>query len=274
MENGFSGRVIVYKSENSALVLILVRLDDWRKHGSLAELSKCFEEVANQRNVGNKCALLWEDCWSNKQRIVQSRLMFLLGVSQRIPGRLTTARRIDLNIASRFLENNHLNGAITSKFKFGLFLPRRYFRVLQSGFEIDEEAEELLVAAATFSYPRIFQQEGKDYKSYELIRSASLLHTNVVGGLDKLMHAFINDRHPGDIMTYADLEWSGGESYSKLGFEVRGIKQPEPFLLDDETMTRSSRSDGSTNTFPLTKPYTLIYNMGSIKYVKVMDALQ
>ncbi|MCE6992064.1 hypothetical protein LZG72_23345 [Dyadobacter sp. CY323] len=261
----FCSCIQIEKNGGILMQLALVSIHSWRQSGSFAELEICFQHVHEQRHAGNKCVLIWEDYWLRSKEIVKSRLHAMMGISQKIPGRLTLARRIDKEIAAAFLEKNHLNGSVNTKFRFGLFLPKRYFRVLDKDFELNMESEELLVAVAIFSYPRIFQKENKPFKSFELIRFGSLLQTNVVGGLDKLLHAFIHDREPDDIMTYADLDWSDGAGYAKLGFENRGLKPPQAFYLNPKTMSRLSKGVNAEK-FP-DETSIEIFNMGSIKYV-------
>jgi hypothetical protein len=48
----------------------------------------------------------------------------------------------------------------------------------------------------------------QDFRSYELLRFASLQGYVVVGGMDKLMKAFMHENQPDDIMSYADKDWS------------------------------------------------------------------
>jgi hypothetical protein len=264
-EVAFSSFFQVDKGGRTLMHLVLISMDPWRNTGSFPELELVFHYVHQKRLEGNKCVLIWEDYWIRSKEIVKSRLNAMVGISQKIPGRLTSARRIDKKTATLFLEENHLNGSVNAKLKYGLFLPKRYFRVLDKDFEYMDVSGELLVAVATFSYPRIFQKEGKPFKSFELIRFGSLMHTNVVGGLDKLLHAFIYERKPDDIMTYADLEWSDGAGYMKLGFENRGATPPQAFYLNSETLTRSSKRLNAENVSESSG--VEIFNMGSVKYV-------
>ena len=141
---------------------------------------------------------VWEDLWRTKQPIVKSRIAALLGISERIPARLTEVRRLDRPTTLTFLQENHLQDAVLSKFKYGLFLPKKHYRVLQN--------DELLVAVAAFARPRHFVRGELPYHSYELVRFANLLNTTVVGGLDKLLSHFIKQHQPDDLMTYADLD--------------------------------------------------------------------
>lgn len=254
------------------LKVILVDLPTWRQmhHESLLnQLSKHLEDTRRERIAA---VVLWEDYWLARKSIAQSRLAAMLGMSAKIPARLTLARRIDNATTAQFLDANHLNGNTMSKFRYGLFLPKRYYRVLPDDFVFDASADELLVAVATYSNARIFEQNGEPFRSHELIRFASLLNTNVVGALDKLLNAFIREKMPDDIMTYADLEWSDGRSYKRLGFEERGYMAPRKAVveLSDMRRVRTHEQTGPTAGQPPVE-YLTVYNLGSIKYVRTIN---
>ena len=92
---------------------------------------------------------------------------------------------------------------------------------------------------ATFSNARKWIKDGKEIRSYEWTRYASLPDMRVSGGMGKLLKAFIKDVRPDDIMSYADLEWSEGNVYKALGFNKEGTKEPVCFIIDGETWDRS-----------------------------------
>ncbi len=182
---------------------------------------------------------IWEDVWQSKQEIVKSRILSLLGKSETIPARLTQVRRIDKATLDNFLIDNHLQGTVGAKLKYGLFLPKRYFRVIDFNTNIiPENSEEILVAVASFSNAKKIMREGQEYRSYELIRFANLRRFTVVGGLNKLLKNFIREQNPDDIMTYSDSDWSDGSNYEKLGFERMEQTVPLAFTLDSQTLTR------------------------------------
>lgn len=212
---------------------------------------------------------LWEDLWRTKQPIVKSRIAALLGISERIPARLTQVRRLDRPTTVKFLRENHLQDAVLSKFKYGLFLPKKHYRVLEN----PPEADELLVAVGTFAHPRQFVRKGLPHRSFELVRFANLLNTTVVGGLDKVLSHFIKQHQPDDLMTYADLEWSNGHSYRKLGFESVSDTPPQLFWVDPVSMHRYSPNrlpDGMTEQSALKHGFVAVCNAGSRKFVKVL----
>lgn len=211
--------------------------------------------------------VIWEDQWHTKQRIVKSRLKALLGISERIPARLTMVRRLDRPTASHFLQENHLQDAVVSKYKYGLYLPKKHFRVLAN----PTQADELLVAVATFARPRVFERPDGPHRSFELVRFANLLNTTVVGGLNKLLSHFIKSYQPDDLMTYADLEWSSGRSYQKLGFASQGDTPPQEFWVDPTTMERyypHRLPNGISHENARQQGFVKIKNAGSRKFVK------
>lgn len=203
---------------------------------------------------------LWEDVWQTKRSIVESRLMSLFGKSETIPARLTQVQRIDKPTMDKFLINNHLQSKVNAKLKYGLFLPSRYFRVIQNEKVLQENInkEAFLVAVASFSNAKKIIREGQEYRSYELIRFANHKGFTVVGGLNKLLKMFIDEHAPDDIMTYADADWSDGTNYEKIGFERIEQTPPLTFELDNEAFTRKLADENTK---------TKIYNSGNWKFL-------
>lgn len=217
------------------LIIHCITLDPQIENDTFFQnLSKEFTQI------GTRIIHLWEDVWYTQQTIVESRLLSVLGKSATIPARLTKSRRIDKPTLDKFLLENHLQILTGAKFKYGLYLPKQYFRVIEKDKNIFtealsktlEEQEEILMAVASFSTARTFVREGVSYRSFELIRFANLKGFTVVGGFDKLMQTFIKEQNPDDIMTYADADWSDGASYEKLGFERIELTRPQLFGLD------------------------------------------
>jgi hypothetical protein len=220
------------------------------------------------RQLGVRVIHLWEDTWYTRQLIIQSRLLSVLGLSATIPARLTQARRIDKPTTDSFLKENHLQVLTGSRFKYGLYLPSRYFRVIKKDKNTFtkhlsnslEENKEILMAVATFSNARTIVREGVSYRSFELIRFANLKGFTVVGGFDKLLQSFIRENSPDDMMTYADADWSDGASYEKLGFEQMTLTKPQSFTLDGklERLATKENPDRSEK---------IVWNAGSWKYL-------
>lgn len=264
----------LFRVADTALLLHCIDLQTYTDWQLRAERRYFFQQLSSRVAAdGWRIIHLWEDVWQAKKAVVVSRLRALAGFSERIPARLTQVRRIDRPTADRFLESHHLQVVTNVKYKYGLFLPARYFRVLSADFqsELTPEAE-LLVAVATFSYPRQILRDGIPYRSVELVRFANLSSCTVVGGLDKLLKAFVTDVRPDDIMTYADRDWSDGRSYGKLGFQRLELTEPQTFWLRPGEGVRyypNRLPDGLTENELPAKGYIPVYNAGSRKFVKI-----
>ncbi len=147
-----------------------------------------------------------------------------MGPSPGIYARNCSVRRIDRRTAAEFINANHRLGDTGSRYRYGLFVERSTGAgeyVCPSG---------TLVAVAEFSNARRWLKGDRKISSYEWIRYASLAGVRVVGGMSKLLQAFIDEVHPDDVMSYADSsQEDGGEAYRKLGFEQEGFVDGEGF---------------------------------------------
>lgn len=224
----------------------------------LIELQPCADPLAfRQLSVeyeqqGTRLVQLWEDQWTRRQHLVQARVRALMGDSERTFARNTTITRIDRLTLDAFLQLNHLQGSPQVKYKYGLY------------------AKDLLVAVASFSGKRPVKRDGVALDSYELVRFASMAGTTVTGGLSKLLSTFKEEIKPGDIMTYADRDWSNGHSYEQLGFTFIENTAPQTFLIHPREMQRiylHRLPAGATEADMLRKGYFRIYNAGNKKYI-------
>lgn len=135
-----------------------------------------------------------------------------------------SVRRIDKTSAGAFLNANHRLGDTSCRYRYGLFVER------STGKGELSLAPGALVAVSEFSNARRWLKEGKKISSYEWIRYASLAGVRVVGGMGKMLKAFIEEVHPDDIMTYADISWpDGGRAYERLGFSDEGLVERPGF---------------------------------------------
>lgn len=177
-----------------------------------------------------------------------------------------TALNVYIRLISDFLSANHSYGAAKCSFRYMLLY------------------RDDIVAVATFSAPKIIKRlyvhgKGvcKEYKqskeeytiirvedsgvieakgagiennvnvlSYEWVRYASLPDTRIVGGMGKLLNAFLRAVNhsidgkmlPIEVMSYSDNEWSSGNVYEQLGFVCVGERRPVEYYVDMETFTR------------------------------------
>lgn len=241
-----------------------------------------FQDFSDKINSQNQRIIhLWEDVYLSKNELVKSRILAILGVFTRLHARHCFVERIDKPVMDKFLEINHLQGSVKAKFKYGLFLKPQYIERFFGGVvcgdadngihkwsvetltTAKQTRQPKLIAVATFSGGRtmkVGERAGK--RSFELIRFASLKTYVVVGGMDKLMKAFIEEHQPDDIMSYADRDWSDGRSYDKLGFTKTQNSLTQTFYVNLKTLERLA------SNWLKDDKYLEIFNAGSIKFIK------
>ena len=139
-----------------------------------------------------------------------------MGKSERIYARKCTVKEVSSKEAKEFLEKNHLQGACNSKVNIGLY----------SG--------NTPVSLMTFGKPRY----NKQYE-WELLRFCNALNTSVIGGAGKLLSYFVKTYNPSSILSYANLRWSTGNLYEKLGFTLKGTSSPNYFYFNEDFILHS-----------------------------------
>ena len=223
--------------------------------GTLEEAVKesrmAYEAVLSIRALEGYPIIIPEDRWKRQRPMMEARLLAHMEVFSQAYARNCEVRRIDKETAQRFLNDNHSYGYAACKYRYGLFLKRHTGHIAR---EIEEERfldcarndnrsdrgniVGTLIAVATFSNARKWIKDGKEIRSYEWTRYASVPELRVSGGMGKLLKAFIKEVQPDDIMSYADLEWSEGNVYKALGFNEELPKGPVSFEIDPETWER------------------------------------
>jgi hypothetical protein len=154
----------------------------------------------------------------NKQKIWRSIINNKLGINKKIYARKCKIVYVENKQKNDFLNINHLQGMDNSKIKLGL------------------EYDNKLVSVMTFSKPRF----NNNYE-WELVRFCNLLHYNVIGGASKLLNYFIKKYNPKNIISYADLRYSNGNLYKKLGFKFKTYTPPSyVYIKGDNVLSRFS----------------------------------
>lgn len=198
----------------------------------LSPPSLCKNMTEHYRHKGLTIIHLHEDVWYNKNAIVKARLSAkLLSVSKRWYARKTSVKRINILQAMDFLEEHHLWGSTRAKYSYGLF-------------SADEEEE--LIAVATFSPRRHVNrtygdgiEASRPHRSHELIRFCSRRNEHVVGGISKLLKAFVKDLAPDDIVTCIDRDFGDGGGWDKIGFERVQCMPPLAMVVSTKGETAS-----------------------------------
>ena len=199
-----------------------------------AKQSEKLKDVIAQHlsETGKYPLIIPEDRWHRQPEMMKSRLLAHLEIFTPVYARNCEIRRIDKFTSAEFLGRTHAYGDAACKYRYGMFLKRSTGHIAKEG-RCDIPAG-TLIAVGTFSNARKWIKNGKEIRSYEWTRFASLPGLRISGGMGKILNAFIEEVQPDDIMSYADLEWSEGTVYEQLGFRLEGQKYPVMFGIDSE----------------------------------------
>ena len=163
---------------------------------------------------------IFSDSWKNKKCIWKSFIKNkICKADNKIFARNCHIKEIDVHTKNIFLNDNHIQGADRSKFKYGLYY------------------NNILVAVMTFSSSRYSKK-----CQWELMRFAVKSNYNIVGGFSKLLKHFTKT-NPGSIISYADRTYSNGNVYSKNGFVLDCINIPNYYYVKKHTELRLHRSN-------------------------------
>lgn len=176
-------------------------------------------------NMGIRVINIFEDEWNNKLKIIKSKILHILNLSnnKKIYGKNTIIKKLSYKEVNEFLNHNHIQGSIKCNVYLGAF-----YR--------DE-----LVSVMTFSKnKRLSFNKNNNNTEYELVRFASNIEYNVIGVAGKLLKYFIKNYFPTKIISYADLRFTSPDKniYSTLNFSLVERTKPNYFY------TKGSRRDG------------------------------
>ena len=243
--------------------------DGQRQHGSNNNNSSNNNDIVNNDNyqllsLPSSIVHLHYDVWIRCTNIVKSRLRTKCGLynNGRYYARKTFVRRICNKMeGSSFLIDNHLWGVTNYKHAYGLYIntppppPQQELTlnsIVSKKYNYDDTADQQtrqqqtqqLVAMVTFSSGRKVLRSNKTYISYELLRYCTLRDTTIVGGLTKLISAFVKDINIStekdanmkdyegmDIVTSIDRDFGGCGSATWPNFNTVHIMDPIPMFV-------------------------------------------
>ena len=195
---------------------------------------------------------IWEDDWVYKSDILKSQISNIIGNSNMLYARKTNIKIInDTKLVRNFLNENHIQGFVNSNVKIGLYLNNE------------------LVSIMTFDN---FEGRKKmEDGGWNLSRFCNKLDISIVGGASKLLNYFIKEFKPKRIISYADRDWSIGNLYLKLGFDLINESNPDyKYIVDGKRSHKSNFKKTKLKYTCTEKEYTSdlikIWDCGKLKY--------
>ena len=226
---------------------------------------------------------LYEDRWWGAKEMVQERILARLERFTSVFARkckvLSGRGNASMpDLVNDFLRKHHTYSTAKCRYRYAL------------------EYEGQIVAVATFSEGRPMVRKIEDpllnvpkeeqenaniliFDSYEWIRYASLPGVRVVGGMGRLLKAFIEERYsriepgtPLEVMTYSDTEWGNGDVYLKLGFKYAGSRPPVQYFVNRHNYARLSERlyEKELQNGALPSDFYTVQNRGSRKFLLQM----
>lgn len=156
---------------------------------------------------------IFEYEWNNEE--TQRKIIKLLekilteNKLKRVYAKECDIKQINSNDATEFLNKYHLQKSAKSSVQYGCFFSNE------------------LIGVMTFGKPRFNTNH-----QYELIRLCWKDDIAVIGGAEKLFKNFIDDYKPSNIISYCDISKFSGNVYTKLGFKLEGIAEPNYKWVD------------------------------------------
>lgn len=235
---------------------IAFEYDDFANHNEMV-IDKKFHRRKTEacEEHGVQLIHVFEDEWVYQTEITQSRIKGLLGLNERVYARKCKVKPIESKVSRQFLEENHIQGSSSDKYRYGLFK--------------DNE----LMALMTFGKSRFADE-------FELIRYCGLRNKNIIGGASKLFKYFMNEHREIDkITSFADRRWSVGNLYKTIGFDfinktepayqyiVNGVRHNRIEFQKHKLIKQGFDENKSEHEIMLDRGIYRIYDSGNIKFV-------
>ena len=153
---------------------------------------------------------IFENEWKNNEEKCKSLICSALGIfNKTIYARKCSVKELTSFEYKTFCEENHLQGAINSKYKLGLLYNNEIVQVIGIG------------------------KSRFNKKELELHRLCTKKFTNVIGGFQKLLkHSLDNINGYDSLISYVDLAKYTGIGYEKCGFTYLETTPPSYFYVD------------------------------------------
>jgi hypothetical protein len=186
------------------------------------------DKLKNMNRAGYNLIQIFEDEWMNKKDIVISKLLHIIGVSDKpkLYARNLIIKEIESNQKTTFLNKFHIQGTDASKVKIGAFYG------------------DILVSVMTFDNTRSFNKSKTHNENvYDLKRFATSGNYRIIGIASKMLKYFITKYNPETIVSFADRRWTLDVNinlYTNIGFVFDKFISPD-YHYFNSSIARTSR---------------------------------
>lgn len=245
------------ESKKIALFFINFKIFNEKSIGGNNHLLKIKQKMEKD---GVRSIFIFEDEFNKKEELVIGKIKHILQInnSKKIYARKCVIKEIDNKEKNSFLNKFHIQGTCVSQVNLGAYFGND------------------LIAVMTFSKPRILMnKKNSNNHTIELARFATHLDYKIVGISSKLLSYFKRNYQWREIYSFADLRWSNGNLYNKIGFSLDRINPPDYFyIINNERRHRwGYRKDALREKFPefFDSSLTEYQNMLKMGYDRIWD---
>ena len=221
-----------------------------------------FEKSRQCEELGIHLLHIFEHEWNNleTQQKLKDLICKILHINQKIIyARKTTVQQISKDIATKFLEQYHLQGTVGCETAYGLYY------------------ENELVQVMTFGVPRF----NRAYDT-ELLRLCSKAGYEIVGGASKLFKHYIKQYPTESIISYCNYARFYGNVYTNIGMKYDGFTPPDYVYINNKEDSILSRQqcmkhkllaqgygtlDMTEEQIMKKRGYSKVYDCGNKRYV-------
>lgn len=213
------------------------------------------------KEMGIRLVHIWEDEFYKKPEIIKSMFKNMFNLTKKLHARKCIIKELTHNIYYNFLNENHIQGGISSLYKYGLYY------------------EDDIVAVMGVGKTRVSMGNKFDGSEYELIRYCVKKGLSVAGGASKLLTYISKEHKIKRLISYARADYSNGNLYEKLGFTFSHISKPNytwvvngkrenRFKYRKDKIVNENNSHLSESQIMHGNGYYRVFDCGNYKYIK------
>ena len=141
---------------------------------------------------------IFEDEWTFKKEITKSMLLEIFGLlEEKIILEKCSCKRVSSNEATKFINENYIFEKNRATYHYGLYYNNELVSIMS------------------------FKEDKRNKGIYQLLNFCKKLYIDIGNGGLMLLNCFVEDLKPKQIVANADLRWTIGDEYKKIGFNYK-----------------------------------------------------